>query len=331
MNYVNVTHEYGILKEVIIGRAEGTRLPVYNRALKELFNYAPEAGMEIFEHMHGQMWEELDPEGYSRAVTQMDNLAEFLSARGIVVHRPDSYSEEQQHVFDEYSTVSLSMFMRDPVIVIGNNVIETALRQPYRNKERWLLRNLLCEISQRSNVNYVSMPVPFPVKMDAGHSVRGPLLEGGDVLVFGKDILVGYNETTATSRAGNTWLQNYLGSSYRVQPIRLTSEVLHLDDGLSAVREGLGIIMREQFVDGVPKLLKDWDFIEVNKYEALNYLAANALVLQSNEVIIDSRMPRLAEQLSAKGVTVHTMEYDAVSFWAGGFRCSHHPIVRELQ
>ena len=50
-----------------------------------------------------------------------------------------------------------------------------------------------------------------------------------------------------------------------------------------------------------------------------------------DEVIIDSRMPRLAEQLSAKGVTVHTMEYDAVSFWAGGFRCSHHPIVRELQ
>ena len=103
-----------------------------------------------------------------------------------------------------------------------------------------------------------------------------------------------------------------------------------MDDGLAPIREGLAIIMREQFAEGIPAQLRDWEFIEVSKWEALNYLAGNGMVLAPNEILIDDRLPKVAEALTKFGVNVHTIAYDAVTPWSGGLRCSHHPIVREL-
>jgi len=331
LDRVNVTHDYGTLKEVIVGRIEGMRLPTYSPETLSQVGYAPEESKARAAEMHGQMWEELDPENYQRAVGQVEKLVRFLEVRGIVVHRPDPFTDEQHHVYDAYNTMGVPMFMRDPVIVIGSSIIETSLRQTMRNKERWAIRRVLREIAARPGTQYVSMPYPFPVAMSKADQATGLFLEGGDVFPLGRDILVGYNGRTATSLQGIEWLQRYLGSGYQVHPVRLTPEVLHLDDGLATVREGLAIILREQFADGLPEIIKNWDVIEVTKYEALNYLAGNGLVLKPNEILIDSRIPHIAEQLTAKGVTVHTIEYDAVSLWAGGLRCSHHPIVRELE
>jgi N-dimethylarginine dimethylaminohydrolase len=158
------------------------------------------------------------------------------------------------------------------------------------------------------------------------------MLEGGDIAVMGKDILVGVNREikSASNDWGVRWLQQYLGDSYRVQAVPLTAGVLHLDDGFAAVREGLAIILREQFAEGLPKPLRDWEFVEVSRWEALNYLAGNGMVLGPSEIIIDERLPKVAEALARHGVTVHTIAYDAVTPWSGGLRCSHHPIIREL-
>lgn len=43
---------------------------------------------------------------------------------------------------------------------------------------------------------------------------------------------------------------------------------------------------------------------------------------------MDSRVSRLAEALTRRDVTVHTLDFDAVTRFAGGFRCSHHPLRR---
>jgi len=54
------------------------------------------------------------------------------------------------------------------------------------------------------------------------------------------------------------------------------------------------------------------------------------MILGENEIIIDTRLPHIASELEEKGVTVHMLDYNYVTKWAGGFRCTHHPIVREL-
>ncbi|SKA38796.1 N-Dimethylarginine dimethylaminohydrolase [Enhydrobacter aerosaccus] len=327
---VNVTHEYGVLKEVVVGRAENLQLPTYSQDFSRQVHYAPEAAKARMGEMAGQFWQQVDPESYGRAVEQLDHLVRFLEARGVIVHRPELFTAEQRALWSSLSTVNMQIFVRDPMVVIGNNVIETNLRMPYRNKERFGLQTLLSQLSERTDARIVGMPFQYPVHQDAADQSSGLYLEGGDVFVLGKDILVGYNGRTATSLAGIRWLARYLGDDYRVHPVPLTQDVLHLDDGLALVREGLAIVLVEQFAHGIPEILKGWDLIEVSKFEALNYLAGNGLVLRPGEIVIDARLPHLAEALSARNVTVHTIEYDAVTLWAGGLRCSHHPIVREL-
>ncbi|MFE4527599.1 hypothetical protein ACFRMO_11235 [Streptomyces anulatus] len=98
--------------------------------------------------------------------------------------------------------------------------------------------------------------------------------------------------------------------------------------GLPEVREGLAIAARAQFVDGLPSVIADWDIIDVGLDEALDQLVANVLVLAPGEVILDSRALGLAGHLTRHDVTVHTLDFDAVTPFAGGFRCSHHPVHR---
>ncbi|WP_436778055.1 hypothetical protein [Yinghuangia sp. YIM S09857] len=56
--------------------------------------------------------------------------------------------------------------------------------------------------------------------------------------------------------------------------------------------------------------------------------AANIPVLGPGEVVADSRVPRPAEALAWRDVVVHTLDFDAVPRFPGGFRCSHHPLRR---
>ncbi|MFD3731253.1 hypothetical protein [Streptomyces sp. NPDC058632] len=65
-------------------------------------------------------------------------------------------------------------------------------------------------------------------------------------------------------------------------------------------------------------------------WDAVNLLAGNSLVLALGEIVVAERLTDLAEALTVHDVTVHTLPYDAVTPFAGGFRCSRHPLVREL-
>ncbi|MFF0745417.1 dimethylarginine dimethylaminohydrolase family protein [Streptomyces sp. NPDC004111] len=283
---------------------------------------------ERMPQLAGKLWSDGDPEGFARCAEQMDALAAFLEARGITVHRPRQLSDTERAVHSELSSFTLQQFVRDPILVIGDHVVESAMRAPYRVKERYGLRPLIGDLVARG-ARHVAVPPGLPVPHQDIARAPGPFLEGGDVLLFGSDILVGVGEGGfASDLAGARWLGRYLERSHRVHPVRLHPRVLHLDDGLSAVREGLAVVAREQFVDGIPPLLADWDLIEVSLDDALELLGANMLVLGPGEVVVDSRMTGLAEELTRHGVTVHTRDYDAVTPFAGGFRCSHHPVRR---
>lgn len=335
-NRVNVTHEWGRLKEVIVGRADTVRLPDLTGLdpafLNAKFTWATDVLRGQLSSCRGQPWREVNPETAGRAEEQMENLVRFLQTRGIVVHRPRPLTEEEEGFLKEYGTFSNQLFPRDSVLVVGNHVIEVSMRMVTRAKENFGLRDLFLRLAAERDCHYVSMPFNLPSGAFEPPRDTGPMLEGGDVAVLGHDILVGINRTTksATNDGGIRWLQQYLGDAYRVQPVPLTKDILHLDDGFAAVREGLAIIMPEQFAEGLPPLLRDWEFVEVSKWEALNYLAGNGLVLGPNEILIDDRLPHVAEALARHGVTVHTITYDAITPWSGGLRCSHHPIVREL-
>ena len=54
-------------------------------------------------------------------------LVRFLQARRIVVHRPRPLSEEEEDFLSAYGRFGTQFFMRDPILVIGNHVIDVVL------------------------------------------------------------------------------------------------------------------------------------------------------------------------------------------------------------
>ncbi|MFD4173557.1 MULTISPECIES: amidinotransferase [Streptomyces] len=327
MTIPNVTHDWGVLKEAVVGRVIDFTFPAELAAgVPASLGFLPERTRQNMPRWAGKLWSQADPEGYERCVEQVEGLAGFLTARGVGVHRPRALTDSELNLYD--GGFSMQTFVRDPMIVIGDRVIEAALRLPARFKERFGVRPVIEEAEGRGARCSV-MPPPAPVAVADLPTARGPFLEGGDVLPMGRDILVGTG-TAASDAAGAQWLERLLGDGYRVHQVPLSDRVIHLDDGLTTVREGLAVVCREQFTDGLPAPVADWELIDVSLHDAVNLLAGNSLVLAPGEVLVDERLTDLAEALTARDVTVHTLPYDAVTPFAGGFRCSHHPLVREL-
>ncbi|MFI6523894.1 amidinotransferase [Streptomyces uncialis] len=327
---IHVTHEWGVLEETVVGRVIDFTFPAgLAHGVPDSLGFLPERTRAQLPRWAGRSWSEADPEGYGACVAQVEGLVRFLTGRGTTVHRPRALTPMELRSYEDGGQFSMQTFVRDPLLVIGDHVIETALRLPARYKERFGLRPVIDEAAARGARRSV-VPPPAPVPVPDLRTATGPFLEGGDVLLFGKDILVGHGSGAATDMAGVRWLEELLGDDHRVHPVPLSDRVIHLDDGLTAVREGLAVVCREQFTDGLPALLADWELIEVDLWDAVNLLAGNSLVLAPGEVLVDERLHRLAESLTAHDVTVHTLPYDAVTPFAGGFRCSHHPLVRTL-
>jgi N-dimethylarginine dimethylaminohydrolase len=254
-------------------------------------------------------------------MAQLDGLVKTLEARGIVVHRPATLSPEEMAQFQDIQKGAMFLYARDPMLVIGNTIIETALQAPMRFRERYALRPLLEAKAKLPGVLFFAMPSPSP-KFDQTNAY----LEGGDVLLNGYDIYVGHSGH-GSNQAGREWLQRVLGSKYRVQGVDISPEFEHLDCVMSLVRPGLGLLCKEAVKSELPPSIRDWEFIEVSMEEAKR-LGCNALVLDKDTIILDAQHPRIAEELRRRKVTVIELPYDAVARWNGGFRCSHHPLRR---
>lgn len=325
-NRVSVDHEWGVLKEVVCG-IPNLRIPTELPAA--IYNYAPEEGIKFFEANLGKNLKEADPETYKRASDQMNTTVAILEKRGIKVHRLKEVSDDENAYLSGIFPASVvQYFPRDPVLIIGNRVIETEPYLPLRRREKFGVRRALSERLNKSDAELVSMPTAVPTKeKEDGSWGPGPFLEGGDVFLLGKDIYVGVTGNASNS-GGVKWLAQYLGEDYNVHEIKLSEKFLHLDCCLATPRPGLAIVCREAFVSGPPKFLDGWELIDVPYKDAKQKLACNGLVLDNKSIIIASGLDYLAKALRKAGQEVIETPFDAVYQYAGAFRCWHHPLIR---
>lgn len=323
---VSVHYEWGTLKEVVCGIPN---LVIPKKLPDVVYNYAPTEGIKFFEANLGKTLEEADPKTFAKASEQMDTAITILKKRGVTVHRPNNVtSDENAYLSRIFPPSVIQFFPRDPMLVIGNKYIETELFIPLRRRERFGIRSAIANRLAESNAQVVSMPVAIPTKEDKdGSWGPGPFLEGGDVFLFGKDIYVG-NSGNASNSAGIAWLRQYLGAEYAVHEIKLTPKFLHLDCCLATPRPGLAVICREAFVDGLPDFLNDWKLIDVPFTDAKEKLACNGLVIDEKTIMISTGLDSLAQNLRNAGQEVIETPFDAITQYAGGFRCWHHPLVR---
>ena len=310
-------HEWGKLREVVIGISPAEDFVVFHEPSQRWL--LPPGDAFSREHA-GRRLIDIDADLARRIERQIDALAELVAREGVTVHRPERLRGEER-TFLAPNGEGAQLFARDAMIVIGNHAIEASLRLKCRQRERYGLRPVLQRTVLARGAAWSSVPLGSPACVD------GPFLEGGDTLLNGREIYVGMSGC-ASDMAGIDWLQALLGERYRVIPVALRSNVLHLDCALGLVKPGLLVWCPEKLIDGLPTSLRSWDAITVSKDEA-NRLATNGLILEEGRMIVDADNQRVIGELRKRKVDVMPLPFDGPIFTGGGLRCAHHPLLRE--
>ncbi|WP_163130633.1 arginine deiminase family protein [Agarivorans sp. Alg241-V36] len=324
-NGVGVYNEWDQLKSIIVGTPEGFTFPKLDWVLDTYAGITDEVKAALRDH-HGKTFEELDPAQYAVTKAEEDALAALLKSEGIEVIRPTMPSKaEQQAAHVGYT----AMFERDNTLAVGDELINIFCRTGSRRKVHPFLHKQLTEVTQGTGQAHISQPVP--ALMAELSDEDQPYLEGGDIFVLGKDILVGH-AGIASSYAGIEWLQKHLEpKGYRVHTIELTKDWIHLDCIFSTPREGLAMA----YLGGVkggkaafPEFMQNWTWLEATKEEA-KALGCNGVNIAPSRTIIGAEHTRIIEMLTENGVECVTLPYANVSAFGGGPRCSTHPLVRK--
>ena len=179
--------------------------------------------------------------------------------------------------------------------MLGKHVIETCIRRPFRRKEAWATRDVLMpHIDRDPSVRHVAMPPAEP--HPAGAEGPGPFLEGGDIIVVGRDVLCGATDLTSNDR-GRAWLRRYLeADGYRLHPVDVQGTWLHLLGVMCLLREGVVMAHLPALGGRLPDPVADWDLIEVNEEEA-RMLATVGMSIDQDRHIVDRRFERVIGEI----------------------------------
>jgi N-dimethylarginine dimethylaminohydrolase len=337
-----VDYEYGDLKEVVVGLPFGI-YPDVNAVpwLQEAIKVLPASEAAKIKERSGQ--DTITLGKYDAMEQENAALIAILEQYGVKVWRPEMLSRARVagNFGEEYvlAAGAEQQYARDPFLVIGDNVIENTMGSLPRRADILGLCRLFLQRVLGSNARWVSMPVAdYALMLGDGNYDKTlfPVLEGGDVIMLGKKILVGNsaNRAFGSSELGYRWLKSYLApQGYDVERVPLAEDILHLDVALSVPRPGLIVVCPEVMVDGVPSYFDGWQRIEVSREET-RYLAANGLPINPDVYIMGYNDhfdgQRVQQELEHAGIQVHRIYFAAHNEDGGSIRCSTHPFYRRL-
>lgn len=337
---INVDYEYGNLKEVIVGVSWGISPSIKAHWFEDAIKVLPEDEAEYARKTAGLLWKDMiNPKTlkseYEMLEEENNELIKVLEKLGVKVYRTKEFTKE--YIIENFGREALTNgvsqnFPRDNLAIIKNNLIELNLRTPIRRVDIDGFRELFHEKCDE-HVKWFSMP-HTPLLGDVDNN--NPLLEGGDIIVLGDTIFVGnsQNPSVGSNMAGYRWLKNILGNEYDVIDVPLIEEILHLDCVLSVPRDGLAIVCKEGFVNGIPKYFKDWDLIEIPLKEAKR-LAVNGLPVDSENYIMSYndhvKNDFIKEELEKRGITVHPVYFRTHNGQGGSIRCATQALKREIK
>lgn len=340
---IYVDYEYGDLKEVVVG----VPLNIYpdikmSGWIKEGLKILPESEQKKIIERSGKSSLEIGK--YDATEKENLELISIFQKYGIKVWRIELLTRERlvlnlgEEALKNWG-VSFQ-YSRDPILVVGNNVIELTPGSLFRIGDLLAYRKLFVERVLGSNALWFAMPkLDYSQMFENGsYSKNGfPVLEGGDIHVLGKKILVGtsLNPTVGSSEYGFIWLRSILEpQGYDVERVPIKDEFLHLDVALSVVRPGLAVVCPDAFAEGIPSYFDGWKLIEVSKDEAQR-LATNGMPIDPDHYILSYNEHydgwRVQNALEAEDITVHRIAFDNHNEDGGSVRCATHPLVRRLR
>ncbi|QIN84658.1 glycine amidinotransferase [Rubrobacter tropicus] len=278
-----------------------------------------------------------------------EDLAEFISLlerEDVAVRRPEIPSAAQEFRTPDWTSSSgHSVMPRDMLLVIGNEVIETAPMVRSRYLESNLYKRLLVEYFNRGAKWTVAprsrlLEENFDFGYVRGEGYDDPLPEepfyeimfdGAQVLRLGRDLL--FNCSTENHRMGMRWLQRQLGDDYRVHEINITDH--HADARMLPLRPGTLLLHREIEEHLLPPFLRDWEIVryappeedlEPGTYGGRPILASpglgmNVLSLDEERVVVQDSQAALIRDLDKAGFSPIPCSWRHGRIVGGGFHC----------
>lgn len=212
---------------------------------------------------------------------------------------------------EKISDCSTQHYTRDIGFAIDDTFFCANPRRNYRKREFEGIKSLIPRFSK------------------VAHLENG-VIEGGDVIVDEKNVIVGLGEET--DKKGVDCLRrklDELGIEREVITIEFSHRgIIHLDTKFNIPAKGVGMIYPKSFK---PKSLRwlenNFDLIEATSDEA-NNIEINTFSISPQKVVMRERSHRLASLLESKGVEAILVDYSEVTKLPGSFRCTTLPIER---
>jgi len=327
---VNVVDEWSKLRSVIIGQAAGAQAPEIDAMVAACI---PEHGAE---GLRGGFSSEL----LSMAQEELDGLAALLSARGVVVVRPDIdhlsapfATPEWKQPHSLYSTMP-----RDVALTVGELVIEAPMAWRTRYFEHFGYRRIFIECFQ-NGARLVAAPKPrlgaASYLPDGAVSNAEPLFDAADFVRFG-DLMVG-QRSLVTNDLGIEWLRRELPDGMGLSIIEpRDAKPMHIDATLMPLAEGK-VLVNPDRLEGLPTVLAGWEAKNCPRPAEIYptrlmfssaWLMMNVLSVDARTVVIEETHEELGEMLDSWGFEVLPTAFENVHRLGGSFHCATLDLER---
>lgn len=356
---VNSWNEWDPLKHVIVGRPDGTMIQAPEPAIERDFSKDG-----VPKGLFGPLPEDM----LAMATEQMDNFADLLQKRGIVVDRPTclDFGQEVSTPDWKQKTMFGCMPPRDVLLTVGNEILEATMSYRSRWFEYLCYRPLLQRYF-REDPHFRWEAAPKPRLTDASYkpnfwndykkwsdekkeqamrtgdwvlTEEEPLFDAADITRAGKDLFVYHSAVTNT--AGIDWLRRHF-ADHRLHVLYFKETVpIHIDATFVLLRPGLAL-SNKQRIPLEPKMAEffkknDWEIVECAEpalpgYPPLSFcsrwLSMNTLMIDPKTICVDAQEVRQMEQFDQLGFEVIPVPFGAVSAFGGGLHCATADVYRE--
>lgn len=336
---VHVHNEWDPLEEMIVGIADGARVPSPDRGLFAL-DYCANVE-EPADIPTGPYSSQVIDE----ATEDLERFSELLRGEGVMVRRPALTDHTRRFGSPDWTADGEYNYCpRDVLLTIGQTIIETPMALRTRFFEPLAYRDILLEYFE-SGANWVSAPKPrlpdetYNIRPESGPVLNDlePIFDAANVLRVGRDIL--YQVSCSGNWKGLTWLQRVLEDQYRVHPVAGVYEGTHLDTTIGLVRPGLVVLCPERIrEDQIPSVFKGWDVIwcpdMVDTGYSWSYPRAsiwqgmNFIMINPELAVIGDQQHELIREFDKRGITVAPLPMRHARDLSGGFHCVSLDIRR---
>jgi len=266
----------------------------------------------------------------------LDILIHTLDRFAVSVYRPNSIDLTTTVSTTDWETDGQYAYCpRDTHLIIGDLVIETPMATRSRQHEAVILDDIKRQ-AINDGARWISAPRPRLLSEENIFDGRfkltenEPIFDAANVCRLGNDLL--YLVSPSGNKAGADWLQNILGSEYKVHICNMYNSA-HIDSTIVPIAEGTVLLNANRVnEDNVPNVFKDWDRIYIKDEDVIprdfheypyasKWIGLNMLAVNQKTVIVDECQTKIIDILEKKNFTVAPVPLRHSRTLGGGFHC----------